>query len=210
MRINGHKVAVKMNPKKIIKYLSEVIPTQVVSNNILVALDYEHIISGIAIEKTRTHFYIYSFVYPLFDSSEHLHLLYSTRIGQILVADATNNMMSPASLAKQVMKIADSADRNLFTQMTLDDFKVYIETTPGLLQNPHSQFIYACTNVLLGKLEVVQRFLIMSQKKLHNSKIQLCETVLSFLPDNLASATDCIISEEQFLKTKLQIGRARN
>lgn len=199
-----------MNPKKIIKYLSEVIPGQVVSNNMLVAFDCEHIISGIAIEKTRTHFYIYHFVYPLFDSSEHLHLLYSTRIGQILVADATNNMGSPASLAEQVIKIADSAEPNLFTQMTLDDFKVYTETTPGLLQNPHSQFIYACTNVLLGNLEVAQRFFIMSQKKLHNSKVQLCETVLSFLPNNLSGATDCILSEEQFLKTKLQIGRARD
>lgn len=182
--------------KKLIKKLCRIYPEYFALDNALVRKRYEHILSGFFLERTRGSIYVYVFIFPLFDNSEVIHLLYSNRVGHISLDSSGKGFSSGKDYLNQICEIIDKSDFIVPGIISLKDFCNLMESMNGVLDNPHGQLVYSFCNVLLGNFGVAENYMKKSLINLHHSRTNLCERALSMIQSDPAKLIAYLESEE--------------
>ncbi len=169
--------------------------------NCIVRQRFLHVLSGYALERTSNGIYIYNFVYPLFDSSDGITLLYSFRL------DACEFYISIDDLKRDDMdfllakKLTDLSDKNKFSD--LQDFCSHCESYNGLLKNSHAKLNYGFALILAGRPEEASVVLREVSSVLRGSDFEKCNSVLGALSSSSDYAKNMILNYEKEMVARL-------
>lgn len=173
-------------------------------NTYFYVLPVTHILSGFFCEMTPRGAYIWRFLYPLFDTSDALHLLYSKRLeypndyidfGSVDKADLANTFLY------RIEAHIDDAHELL----TIQKFRSYCESRPSLLEHEHSQMVYGFAMLLLNEDQKAFSFLNRARMHLQSPYKEQCLEVLQLLSKEPKVAKELILKWEESVKLKLGV-----
>lgn len=120
--------------------------------NYLCERDFSEVICGFLWERTPSGAYIRWFAYPLFDFSEILHLSYGDRLrsSEGFIDSKNIKELGVQALAVKFMQQIRPYRDEVRALRSLAHFATLLRTRAGL-GNPHADFCYAQTLVLLGR-----------------------------------------------------------
>lgn len=176
-------------------------------NTYFYVLPVEHILSGFFCEMTPRGAYVWRFLYPLFDTSDALHLLYSQRLDypdDYIDFEKVDKSNLAATFIQRVENKVEEA-KNV---STLHKFCAYCESRSALLEHEHSQMVYGFALLLLDQNERAYGFLNRAMNHLQGSHKEQCMEVLKLLSQEPKVAKELIVRWEEANKSRLGVRTA--
>lgn len=168
---------------------------------------FEHFLTGFFCEQTPSGANIWEVVYPLFDSSNRIHLTYSNIVPGGWVD--FNKTLKEDLVDEFCIKIFQHIDRVRHIEELNDEFKLYIEKNSELLRNPNIRLTYSKALILLNDVENAQENLRICfsavSKKADIEFNSECGRFLGYLPGELEKAKEEILNFERLKLLALKI-----
>ncbi|MFP1678697.1 hypothetical protein ACLD02_08350 [Alloalcanivorax sp. C16-2] len=193
-----------MNRSNFVKSVMRDVVDMANINNYFYVLPVEHILSGFFCEMTPRGAYVWRFIYPLFDTSDEIHLLYSQRLDY--PEDYIDfEKVDKSNLAAVFCERIENKVERARSMATLHNFCSYCEGRAALLEHELSQMAYGFALLLLDQNERACDFLNRAKNYLRGSHKERCIKVLQLLSQEPEGAKRLILNWEDENKYKLGV-----